>query len=103
MNVASVLSNHFRNIWSLWNALPLAIIFFNQALIIFQQMRLMQRIRDSIRDGCFPEFVRKFMDTAYPGGTYPTWVQDSLASVGITLGCGTSQDREPAAPVLSQN
>ncbi|KPP72576.1 queuine tRNA-ribosyltransferase-like [Scleropages formosus] len=40
----------------------------------------------NIIDGCFPQFVRAFMDRMFPSREqYPRWAVDALASVGITL------------------
>ncbi len=48
-------------------------------------MRLMSKIRQSIKDGRFPDFVRNFMLGLYPTKDYPKWSQDALAAVGIQL------------------
>ncbi|XP_018610123.2 queuine tRNA-ribosyltransferase catalytic subunit 1 isoform X2 [Scleropages formosus] len=53
---------------------------------ISYQLSLMQSVRQSIIDGCFPQFVRAFMDRMFPSREqYPRWAVDALASVGITL------------------
>lgn len=52
---------------------------------IAYQMRLMKDIRNTILDGSYPEFVRNFMLQQFPSREYPTWVVDSLNSVGIKL------------------
>lgn len=49
------------------------------------QMRLMGRIRESLREGIFPEFVRDFMKGLYPKGEYPEWSREALKEVGIEL------------------
>lgn len=49
------------------------------------QMQLMKGIRDSIKEGKFPEFVQNFMLNMYPNKNYPAWVIDSLQSVNIKL------------------
>lgn len=52
---------------------------------IAYQMRLMKNIRESIKKGCFVEFVQDFMSTYYKNQEYPQWVVDCLAAVNITL------------------
>ncbi|XP_063529784.1 queuine tRNA-ribosyltransferase catalytic subunit [Cydia strobilella] len=52
---------------------------------IAYQMRLMRTMRDCIQKGTFPEFVRKFVKEAFPDENYPTWVINSLNSVGISI------------------
>lgn len=52
---------------------------------IAYQMRLMKDIRNSILDGSYPNFVRNFMLQQFPTREYPTWVIESLGSVGIKL------------------
>lgn len=49
------------------------------------QMRLMQRIRDSIMEDTFPVFVKNFMKRKFSNGVYPTWVVDALNAVNIKL------------------
>lgn len=76
------------------------------------QLDLMRRVRKSIDNGCFPEFVREFLHDWYSSkdeyefndvfntesdkpknkklelssnGVYPQWVSDALNSVGIQL------------------
>ncbi|XP_035704923.1 queuine tRNA-ribosyltransferase catalytic subunit 1 isoform X2 [Folsomia candida] len=49
------------------------------------QMRLMKRIRESIKEATFVEFVRNFMFGLYPSKNYPKWSQDALNAVGISL------------------
>jgi len=48
-------------------------------------MRLMMKIRESIKDSQFPEFVREFMLGMYPEKNYPEWSSAALKSVGIEL------------------
>lgn len=48
-------------------------------------MRLMKRIRESIKEATFVEFVRNFMFGLYPSKNYPKWSQDALNAVGISL------------------
>ena len=49
-------------------------------------MRLMQQIRDSVREARFPGFVQQFMDAFYADkGEVPQWIVDALAAVDITL------------------
>ncbi|CAG7733632.1 unnamed protein product [Allacma fusca] len=49
------------------------------------QMRLMKAIRESIKEGKFPEFVQKFMAGIYPDKNYPQWSKEALQTVGINL------------------
>ncbi|VVC91877.1 unnamed protein product [Leptidea sinapis] len=49
------------------------------------QMRLMRTMRANIEKGTFPEFVKTFVDELYPNKDYPTWVINSLSSVGIKI------------------
>lgn len=49
------------------------------------QMRLMNDMHDSIKDGSFPQFVRKFLAVYYGDQEYPTWVCEALADAGIDL------------------
>ncbi|XP_072936521.1 queuine tRNA-ribosyltransferase catalytic subunit [Epargyreus clarus] len=49
------------------------------------QMRLMKAMRDNIKMGTFPTFVKNFVNELYPNCNYPTWVVNSLHSVGIDL------------------
>ncbi|KOB75115.1 Queuine tRNA-ribosyltransferase [Operophtera brumata] len=48
-------------------------------------MRLMRTMRENIEKGTFPQFVRNFVYELYPDKKYPTWVVNSLSSVGINL------------------
>ena len=47
--------------------------------------RLMERLRQSIIDGVFPEFVQSFMDVYYPNRSYPSWAVAALFKAGIDL------------------
>ncbi|XP_059059318.1 queuine tRNA-ribosyltransferase catalytic subunit isoform X2 [Achroia grisella] len=49
------------------------------------QMRLMRTMREHIEKGTFPQFVEKFVNELYCDGNYPTWVINSLSSVGINI------------------
>ena len=49
------------------------------------QMELMTRARQSIMQGAFPEFVRRFVADHHPAGDCPPWARDALASVGIEI------------------
>ncbi len=49
------------------------------------QLRLMRRIRESIKEGRFPEFVRGFMADNFPSGDYPGWAVSALKAVDVTL------------------
>ena len=48
-------------------------------------MRLMKNVRESIKSGQFPEFVKEFMNIYFPNQSYPQWVIDSLKKVNIKL------------------
>ncbi|XP_026881708.2 queuine tRNA-ribosyltransferase catalytic subunit 1 [Electrophorus electricus] len=53
---------------------------------ICYQLTLMRSVRDSIIEQRFPEFVRSFMKRMFPSSEqYPSWAEDALASVNITL------------------
>lgn len=49
------------------------------------QMRLMENIRSSIKNGKFTEFVQEYMLNVYPDRNYPTWITESLKAVDISL------------------
>jgi len=49
------------------------------------QMRLMQQIRDSIKEKKLGDFVRTFMSTYYSKEQYPQWVVDAMKAVNIEL------------------
>lgn len=49
------------------------------------QLRLMKNIRDSIKAGNFPQFVKEFFSKLYPENTYPQWIVDALKAVNISL------------------
>lgn len=48
-------------------------------------MGLMRKMRENIENGTFPQFVNTFVNQVYSDGNYPTWVVNSLNSVGINL------------------
>lgn len=48
-------------------------------------MRLMRTMRENLQKGTFPEFVKDFMSEVYPNKDYPTWIVNSLKSVGINV------------------
>ncbi|GBP41091.1 Queuine tRNA-ribosyltransferase catalytic subunit [Eumeta japonica] len=48
-------------------------------------MNLMNTMRERIIDGSFPKFVTDFVNQVYPDRDYPSWVLNSLDSVGIKL------------------
>jgi len=52
---------------------------------IAYQMNLMQSIRESIKKDRFSDFVRKFFIDLYPERNFPSWAQDALETVGISL------------------
>jgi queuine tRNA-ribosyltransferase len=45
----------------------------------------MKAIRESIKEGKFPEFVQNFMAGIYPDKNYPEWSKAALKAVGINL------------------
>lgn len=45
----------------------------------------MKEIRESIKKGCFPEFVRCFMSKMFHERGIPSWIKDALASVNINV------------------
>ena len=45
----------------------------------------MQRLRESILKGRFPEFVVDFMNRLYPDKCFDQWAVDALKSVNIDL------------------
>ncbi|XP_050362340.1 queuine tRNA-ribosyltransferase catalytic subunit isoform X2 [Nymphalis io] len=49
------------------------------------QMRLMRTMRKNIENGTFPKFVKEFFSEVYPDNNYPTWIVNSLHSVGINI------------------
>ncbi|XP_034824610.1 queuine tRNA-ribosyltransferase catalytic subunit isoform X1 [Maniola hyperantus] len=49
------------------------------------QMRLMRTMRENIKQGTFPQFVKKFVNDLHPDKNYPSWIINSLMSVGINL------------------
>lgn len=52
---------------------------------IAYQMNLMKKMRTSISNNTFPDFVKQFMSEAFPDKKYPTWVLNSLRAVNIDL------------------
>lgn len=49
------------------------------------QMRLMQDIRNSIKEQSFYKFIQDYMLVVYPNKNYPTWITDALKAVNVTL------------------
>lgn len=49
------------------------------------QMKLMEDIRDSIKQQKYPEFVQNYMLNVYPDKEYPDWIVNALQAVNITL------------------
>lgn len=47
------------------------------------QLRLMRRIRESIKENHFPEFVKSFMKNLYKSDPIPKWIIEALAAVNI--------------------
>lgn len=52
---------------------------------VFYQLRLMKSVRESIKEGKFPDFVKGFMERRFEGEEIPKWIREALASVNITL------------------
>ncbi len=52
---------------------------------ISYQMRLMTSIRESIRNGKFPEFVKTFLKLQFGSSEVPQWAIDALNSVNIRI------------------
>lgn len=48
-------------------------------------LSLMRRLRQSIIDGGFDEFVQQFMLTQFPNKDYPSWAVDALTEAHIRL------------------
>lgn len=67
-------------------ACSILLYYFNVAHFAVRQMRLMSRIRESVKEDRFPEFVEEFL-TDYYGDlqAVPEWIRDALAAVNITL------------------
>lgn len=49
------------------------------------QMKLMQDIRNSIKEQRFPRFIQDYMLIVYPNKDYPTWIINALQAVNVTL------------------
>ncbi|XP_043496634.1 queuine tRNA-ribosyltransferase catalytic subunit [Polistes fuscatus] len=49
------------------------------------QMKLMEDIRESIKQQKYPEFVQNYMLNVYPDKEYPDWIVNALQAVNITL------------------
>ncbi len=52
------------------------------------QLRLMRRIREAVKEGVFPEFIRSFMVDNFPDRKYPAWTVSALAAVNVSLDDG---------------
>ena len=52
---------------------------------IAHQLRLMDDIREAIRNDLFPQFIQKFFITLFPDKNYPEWAVNALKSVNIRL------------------
>jgi queuine tRNA-ribosyltransferase len=48
-------------------------------------MELMSGIHNSIVDGTFPDYVKRFMVLQFPKQDYPKWAEDALRVAGIDL------------------
>jgi queuine tRNA-ribosyltransferase len=48
-------------------------------------MRLMRRIRDSIKRDEFPAFIRRFFKDLYPAGNVPRWAVNALQRVNVHI------------------
>ncbi|GIL72230.1 hypothetical protein Vretimale_296 [Volvox reticuliferus] len=65
--------------------------------------RLTREIRTAIEEQRFPEWVRSFLQTMFPKGDVPGWVQDAMAAADISLegsGSGTTRTNPPAPAPL---
>lgn len=49
------------------------------------QMKLMQNIRQSIKEQRFPKFIQEYMLNIYPDKKYPSWIIDVLKAVNVNL------------------
>ncbi len=49
------------------------------------QLRLMRKIRESIQEDKFPQFIQKFFEDNFPQKDYPQWALDALLAVGVTI------------------
>ena len=49
------------------------------------QLRLMNDIREAVREDRFPEFIKGYFARMFPKKNYPEWAVDALKSVGVTL------------------
>eukprot|EP00271_Cylindrocystis_brebissonii_P018210 TRINITY_DN5061_c0_g1_i1.p1 TRINITY_DN5061_c0_g1~~TRINITY_DN5061_c0_g1_i1.p1 ORF type:complete len:478 (-),score=28.56 TRINITY_DN5061_c0_g1_i1:207-1640(-) len=52
---------------------------------IAHMMQMTKRMRKSIIDGYFPEFVVDFLQKQFPKGDVPSWVQDALEVAGVDI------------------
>jgi queuine tRNA-ribosyltransferase len=59
----------------------LAITLHNLAF----QARVMGQARDSIMDGTFPAYLRRFFADYFGDAGYPEWCVNALRSVGVDL------------------
>ena len=48
-------------------------------------MQLMRGIRESIKEGRFPQFVQAFFKRMFPNEDFPQWLQEALSSVNVDL------------------
>ena len=58
------------------------------------QLSLMLSIHESIKEDRFPEFIKDFFQKIYTNGNYPTWVIESLSSVGVHLLHNNNEETE---------
>lgn len=49
------------------------------------QMKLMENIRQSIKEQRFPKFIQQYMLDLYPNKEYPSWIVNALKAVNVTL------------------
>lgn len=49
------------------------------------QMKLMQDIRNSIKEQRFPKFIQEYMLAVYPNKDYPIWIINALEAVNVSL------------------
>jgi len=52
---------------------------------VAHQLRLMERVRESIKSDTFPAFLQQFFQRMFPEKNYPEWATNALASVGVSL------------------
>eukprot|EP00823_Brevimastigomonas_motovehiculus_P007860 TRINITY_DN705_c0_g3_i1.p1 TRINITY_DN705_c0_g3~~TRINITY_DN705_c0_g3_i1.p1 ORF type:complete len:701 (+),score=252.23 TRINITY_DN705_c0_g3_i1:28-2130(+) len=53
---------------------------------LYYQWDLMRRLRQSLKEDKFPQFVIAFMERQFPTKKYPRWAKEALAAAGIDIG-----------------